>query len=337
MTFQSYVQKVGERLLFSFDPVNVSNCQFINLKNNAISGGAIICFAAMRLLNCEFHGCLAKNGGAIAVHSSFFGNYLTFKSCESINNAGTIYHQSKYVNEFNLNATAVISSKSPYFGSIVKRSLGSTIVSSLNISNSQATECVGSFEFENGPTLISFLNIDRSKANAHNGAGCIRSPVALDIKYSIFKYCTHNSYIDNVATALIIYSSSFQSKITDTYFVFCQNQNTNTLTVADGSPVKVQSCYFTGTREEELGKQVLVDVSDTTFGGTFRLPHFSYREIGFQKGIQIDDNIYNSDRIFNSATISLLIGLTIAVSFTFIHMKFHIVFNKLTKLNREML
>lgn len=334
---QSSVWQITDRLVAGFNGINVTSAHFMKLKNPAISGGAILCFAPVQLVNCMFENCEAKNGGAIADHSHFKAKFVTFRNCRAILNAGCVYHLSKYLANFYLNYSVFANSKSAFFGSFLKRSNGVSNIESVNVTNSYAQECVGSVEIESGTNEIKYLTFDKSKVTAHNGCSVFRSPTTFHLSYSIFKNCEHRSFVEQAAAALLMYYPCIGANIENCYFVNNVPADSFTVSICD-RPLTISNCHFTGDQRKEINPRNAV-VNECTFNSDFEISPFPEAVIGFQhniKGLDGDERI-NFDQLINSVSISLLCGLMVAILFTFMHTRFQSVYSKLTKTNRAVI
>lgn len=338
ITIENKIEK--SHLIYTFNPFNLTNTQFKNITNYGSIGGAVMSFAPALVRHCIFDRCAAKIGGGISQHNFYDQAFTTFKLCSSTKDTGSLHIIAKMKADIIVNQTLFLSSRSDFFGSMYKYTKGTLTMECSNITNSKADSCVGAFEFTDGELITRYLTIARSKCGAHNGAGVIRGNDAVSIEKTVFYVCQHSSTIADAGSALLLYDTTFNSYISDSYFIKNSlNHGSFTLSKSGGMKVDVSSCCFTGPKESEIKNcGECFSVNKCSFLSTcdYIFPEFS---VGYQMRIekvenQGDESFINS---IKSMSVCLVIALGCAIVFTFLHYRISLMISRVMKPERTII
>jgi hypothetical protein len=241
----------GARLALSFDSTTIECCSFIGIYSPDQCGGAVMTFGPLSIFNSLFKGCKGRDGGGVACHACLLVTFSTFLQC-SASQSGGIDLRNHDESESVVNVSELVGCKASYFGSFYRLSDGMFGLESVNISKSEADQCVGTAEVKAGKLRIARLRMTASRATSHNGGMCLRQLVGVEIEASVFEQCGHVSAELEAAAVLLVYMSPENGMVRQCAFIDNNPDRTTTVTVCSGKLLKMIECCFTGTAEREV-------------------------------------------------------------------------------------
>ena len=194
------------------------DCSFDKIDTKNTNGSAIISYISLSLYNCYFNSIFGSYGGAIFSVGKLSCEFCTFLRCHSTQ-ASSIYSISETLTNVSiLNSLFDQNSVSNLFGVLYIKTWGTSLIKTVNSSNSVAMNCVGFCQTSYSHVDVEFLNIEKSES-------CYNGCFAMDYAQSIFVYksnfvkCKQKSNNIVTASAILMTHTGFRNVIQGSAFI----------------------------------------------------------------------------------------------------------------------
>lgn len=310
------------RMIFKDETfVFITNCKFnkIDLANENKS--AIISFIPININNSLFRKINGGDGSCINSNSSLILKYTT---CDHNigENGGCFYLNSNSIHDTSIKYSLFYQNIAKYSSLFYRNSLGDLIISKCNISNCEATECVGVFENAGAYFHLDYTLFEKCKAKAHYGCIMIKEPLKLLIEKCTFVEIKHQSNLRFTASAIFISNGKNSNQIAESEFINCINKETFTISYQNCQSLTIYKCMFTDGLFQSLNPQMPIPKIDCQFNVNLNYPTaFLKNKIGF--GAKQDlksENVDNLKNELNKKRFNLMlrnISIRFVISFVF--------------------
>jgi hypothetical protein len=271
--------KVSVRKSFESGTVDIDDCWFSDLHSRTADGGAVFSSHPATLHNCVFQTCEAAHGGAIASTATIIVSYVTMRHC-SARESGGFDVRSESADDLTVDSTLFDHNQASYFGSFYRSAKAVFIVINTNISESEATQCVGCSELKSGAIELRFLVMSKSHAASHNGGICTRGLDSILVDHCVFLQCSHHTTEAETGAVFLFYDNPYESAIINTSFIHNEPNGSYTITVTSGHGLGLIGCCFTAADTVELHPGYML-YEGCTFSGAECKDEVGTKSFGF--------------------------------------------------------
>jgi hypothetical protein len=311
------------RNVFGSEAADLELCEFSKVKADRLSGGAIFSVVPVRLFNCRFDSCGAQHGGAISSRDSLSMHCVSVLSCYATHSAAV-----DFVTELNadldLGHCLFLNNRAIFFGLIYQSSVGACNITAVNMTHCRAGESVGCMESLTGQMRLRYSIVADSAAEWRNGGICTRALMSMAIEKCMFARCRHGADEPESAAALLFYDNPFASALTGCDFVQNDPNESCTVGVLGGHPLRVSACHFSGTEESEIKTGNVVVERCRFEEKTFAV--VTPRAIGYNRSItwfplEIGGSVQIDLSQLARVGVACLVGFAIAIILTVLHLR----------------
>lgn len=313
-----------ESIMFENDSnVLISNCIFSSMNLEIKNKSAIITFVPINIDNSLFQEIKGETGSCINSNSTLILKYSDFKNNLG-QNGGCFFINSNSIHDTNIKYSIFYQNKAKYFSLFFRKSLGDLSINKCNISNCEASECVGVFENNGAYFYMDFSILEECKAAVHHGGIILREPQKVSISKCTFYKMEQHSILSNTASAIFISNGKNDNNIIESEFINCVNSGSYTISFENCQSLTIYKCVFSDTYFHSIHPNPTIIKIDCNFEADLTFNSlFLSNEIGYgaqQNKTQNDEiNEILSNKLNRERLILMIrnISIRFAISFIF--------------------
>lgn len=265
--FNSLYDKIlNNRSFFKLEFMEISNCIFSNIDNRHNTGGAIMTFSGLKIINSLFYNCYANTGGCFTFGENLTLIHVTFADCKARTQCGVFERNIGPPNsKSDIKLCIFLNCQAKFYGCFRNTNQNGTFIIYLtNISQTRSFKYVGCFEIFQSSSTIQFLIITKSQS-FNNGCIVAKKLASLIIYHCLFDNYSEISPTNKSAAALCISQCPPESIISNCFFSHRhQTGRSYSILVKKGkNKIRILKSFFSREIENEIFQNHKVVVDDS--------------------------------------------------------------------------